>query len=169
MWFGWQSQGLTHASHRLFSVLVAFGWFYRYDGKFPTIRKVGEAWARHCVLPSLMWTVIFSVRFFPPPLAQLTLWPLSSALWQGRHDWGIRKGVQAFLPWNLPNPWVALMALVGSKQLRTHCAKQNQSYYQKPEIGGVKCQGGWHKAVHDDPARCSLCGIWHPGLGMQPY
>lgn len=21
---------------------VAFGWFYRYDGKFPTIRKVGQ-------------------------------------------------------------------------------------------------------------------------------
>lgn len=30
------------ASHRLSSVLVAFGWFYRYDGKFPTIRKVGQ-------------------------------------------------------------------------------------------------------------------------------
>ena len=23
-------------------VLIAFGWFYRYDGKFPTIRKVGQ-------------------------------------------------------------------------------------------------------------------------------
>lgn len=23
-------------------VLIAFGWFYRYDGKFPTIRKVGR-------------------------------------------------------------------------------------------------------------------------------
>lgn len=34
-----------NCSHRfVLCVPTAFGWFYRYDGKFPTIRKVGQDW-----------------------------------------------------------------------------------------------------------------------------
>lgn len=34
----------TMSHHFVLCVLIAFGWFYRYDGKFPTIRKVGQDW-----------------------------------------------------------------------------------------------------------------------------
>lgn len=35
---------LNRVSSSVLCVLIAFGWFYRYDGKFPTIRKVGHDW-----------------------------------------------------------------------------------------------------------------------------
>lgn len=43
---------------------LAFGWFYRYDGKFPSIRKVGRgAWL------SLLWILTFSKLCFLPILS----------------------------------------------------------------------------------------------------
>lgn len=41
-WMLWLSWTVSH--HFVICVLIAFGWFYRYDGKFPTIRKVGQGW-----------------------------------------------------------------------------------------------------------------------------
>lgn len=39
LWTPWLSGTAAHLL--VLCVLIAFGWFYRYDGKFPTIRKVG--------------------------------------------------------------------------------------------------------------------------------
>lgn len=53
---------LSHGS--VLYVVTAFGWFYRYDGKFPSIRKVGRGWVL-CRLPlSLLWVLAFSKRCF---------------------------------------------------------------------------------------------------------
>lgn len=62
----WLLPSLAELSHgsSVLCVVTAFGWFYRYDGKFPTIRKVGRGWVL-CRLPvSLLWVLAFSKHCF---------------------------------------------------------------------------------------------------------